>query len=86
MQDLTFLQAQNLKTSLTYLNQIKAELAVPETQPVIILKKRVMPAAPPAALTDALGAVEGFLLAQAVTAIQDQIDALQLSFDNLQDT
>lgn len=85
MQDVTFIQAQALKTTLAELLKIKADLSNAATQSVIMLVKRKLPPSPPAALTEALASVESFLLAQAVTAIQDQIDASQTSFDELQD-
>lgn len=84
MQDTTYTQAVNLKTTLNYLNALKTELGA-DTQQVIILKKRTQPAAPPQALTDSLAAMESFLLAQAVTEVQSQIDSLQTQFDALQD-
>jgi len=86
MQDTTYTQAVNLKTTLNYLNALKAELSDAATQKVIVLKSRPQPAAPPAALTTSLAAMESFLLAQAVTEVQDQIDTLQAQFDALQDT
>jgi hypothetical protein len=83
MLDTTYIQAAGLKASINYLSGIKAEMTAPTTQNVIYLKRRTLPPAPPAALTEALEEVETFLLAQAVVAIDDQIAALQLSFDNL---
>jgi hypothetical protein len=85
MLDTTYTQAVSLKTTLDYLNAIKAELSNADTQTVIRLKKRPLPAAPPAALTDSLAAMESFLLAQAVTEVQSQIDSLQAQFTALQD-
>lgn len=85
MQDTTFITAQGLKTALVFLNAIKTELDTPATQKVVFLKARSLPTSPPAALTTALDTVEDFLVAQAVTAIQDQIDALNDSFAELQD-
>lgn len=85
MQDTTYTQAVNLKTTLNYLNALKIELGNADTQQVIILKKRTQPAAPPQALTDSLAAMESFLLAQAVTEVQSQISSLQAEFDALQD-
>lgn len=86
MTDTTYQQAVNLKTTLNYLNSIKAELANAATQNVIVLKRRPgQPNPPPSALTDSLSASESFLLAQAVTEIQSQIDSLQSQFDLLHD-
>jgi len=85
MLNTTFITATGLKTTLDYLNVIKAELALPDTQKVIVLKKRPQPSAPPAALTTSLADMESFLLAQAVAEVQSQIDALQDEFDALQD-
>lgn len=79
----TYLEARDLQVALAYLKQVKAELETPATQNVIVLKKRQQPTAPPAQLTTALNSVESFLLAQAVTAIDDQIDALETTFANL---
>lgn len=81
MQDATYLQAVQYKEQLVYLNSLKAELAVPATQKVIVLSARTHPAS----LNTVLADVESFLLSQAVTAIQDQIDGVQVSFDALQD-
>lgn len=96
MQDATFIQAQALKITLAELNVIKVNLATAAglisfaslkacAQTVIVLTKRTLPVSPPAALTTALADVESFLLAQAVIAIDDQIDAAQNSFSALQD-
>lgn len=96
MLDETFVQAAALKVTLAELTNIKTDLATADgltsfndlkgcAQLVIQLTKRKLPATPPAALTTALAAVESYLLAQAVTAIEDQIGAAQLSFDELHD-
>lgn len=96
MLDETFIQAQALRITLDELNAIKTDLATSDgltsftdlincPQSVIMLTKSKLPRTPPAALTTALAAVESFLLAQAITAIDDQIDAAQTSFDELQD-
>ena len=85
MLDTTYLQAVNLKTTLDYLNSLKAVIDNADTQDVILLKKRKLPAAPPTALTDSLAGMESFLLAQAATEVDSQIDALQAQFDALKD-
>lgn len=85
MLDTTFITAQGLKTTLTWLNQIKDELENPDTQNVIVVKKRTKPSAPPAALTTSAADIESFLLAQAVTEVDSQIAALQAEFDALKD-
>lgn len=86
MEDSTYAQAVNLKKSLVYLNVIKNELATAETQRVIQLQGRSdIPASPPSALTDSLGAIQSFLLAQAVTQVDTAIDTFQDDFDNLVD-
>ena len=85
MNDTTYIAARGLKAALTFLNNISTELASPATQKVINLKSRSMPDSPTPALTDSLNGVETFLVAQAATAIQDQIDSLQASFDSLKD-
>ena len=76
----TFVSAKDLQVSLEFLNGIKLELQTAATQVAIFLVKRKLPEAPPAALTDALAAVESFLVAQAVTAIQDQINSQDANF------
>lgn len=85
MQDATFITAQGLKTALTFLNNIKTELENPSTQKVVFLKSRSLPSSPTDTLSTTLNTVESFLVAQAVTAINDQINALNDAFTELQD-
>lgn len=79
MDDSTYAYAQQYKEQLAFLNALKTELATPATQKVINLKARQHTTS----LDSVLDAMESFLVPQAVTEVQNEIDSIQALFDAL---